>query len=52
MAEARKSITVKLTETDYKRLIQFCKVDNDISHQDFCEFAILHALNNKLLPEK
>ncbi len=45
-----KSLTVKLSSEVYKRLVQFCKIDNDISHQDFAENAIIYCLDRKILP--
>jgi hypothetical protein len=46
-----KQLTIKLDIEDYKKLVNFCKVENDFSHQDFVENAIKHCLGKKILPK-
>ncbi|MCP4134174.1 MAG: hypothetical protein GY754_24590 [bacterium] len=51
--EKKKALTVKLKESDYKKLVTICRIENDdISHQDFIENAILYAMKNGIVPEE
>jgi hypothetical protein len=46
----RVKLSIKFEETEYKKIMQFCKVENRISFQDFIHFAVNYCVKNKILP--